>query len=167
MKKLFALMLALCLLCGGSALANEISWDQVAPLVEENGISGQFYTFEQIAVAVFIPEGMVPAELPDESYIGYFTAEDNSAVAVQYVNVDGMDLDAYVAALSDAGATEIETGTVNGLPCASYTANDCLCVAFTTQAGYILEVVVGPVASDNDKLGASVILSSIQAVEAE
>lgn len=167
MKKLFALVLALCLLCGCTALAdNEITWEQVEPLLEEKGINGDFYTFEQIAVAIFIPEGMQEAELPDDTYIGYFTAADGSALAVQYVNVEGMTLEAYTELLPQAGATEIETGTVNGLPCVSYEIPErqTIGVAFTTEAGYVLEVTCGPVASEDDKAGASVIMASIQAV---
>jgi len=167
MKKLFALVLALCLLCGCTALAdNEITWEQVEPTLEQAGINGNFYTFDQIAVAIFIPEGLESVELPDDSYIGYFAAEDGSAVAVQYVNVEGMTLESYTEALAGVGATEIETGTVNGLPCVTYEmpANKTINIAFTTEAGYILEVVVGPVTDDNSKLGASAILASIQAV---
>ena len=167
MKKLFALVLALCLLCGCTALAdNEITWEQVEPLLENSGVNGNFYTFEQIAVAIFIPEGLESAELPNDSYIGYFAAEDGSAVAVQYVNVEGMTLEAYTEALPGVGATEIETGTVNGLPCVTYEmpANKTMNIAFTTEAGYILEVVVGPVEDDNAKTAAGIIMASIQAV---
>ena len=137
MKKLFALVLALCLLCGCTALAdNEISWEQVEPLLEQAGVNGNLYTFDQIAVAIFIPEGMESVELPNDSYIGYFAAEDGSAVAVQYVNVEGMDLETYTAALPGVGATEIETGTVNGMPCVTYEipANKTMNIAFTTEA---------------------------------
>lgn len=167
MKKLFALVLALCLLCGCTALAdNEISWEQVEPLLEQSGVNGNLYTFDQIAVAIFIPEGLESVELPDDSYIGYFAAEDGSAVAVQYVNVEGMDLETYTAALPGVGATEIETGTVNGLPCVTYEvpANKTMNIAFTTEAGYILEVVVGPVEDDNAKTAAGFIMASVMAV---
>ncbi len=167
MKKLFALVLALCLLCGCTALAdNEISWEQVEPLLEQAGVNGNLYTFDQIAVAIFIPEGMESVELPNDSYIGYFAAEDGSAVAVQYVNVEGMDLETYTAALPGVGATEIETGTVNGMPCVTYEipANKTMNIAFTTEAGYILEVVVGPVEDDNAKTAAGFIMASIMAV---
>ena len=169
MKKLFALMLALCLMLGGAALAEtttEITWDQVAPVLESAGITGEFYTFEEIAVAIFIPEGMVEAELPDESYIGYFTAEDGSAIALVYVNADGMDLETYAAALESVGATEIEVGTVNGLPCVSYEMpeNQSVNIAFTTEAGYILEVICAPVTTEDDKLGASFVMASIQSI---
>ena len=167
MKKLFALVLALCLLCGCTALAdNTIDWEEVEPLLETSGVNGNFQTFDQIAVALFIPEGLQEVDLPDDSYIGYYAAEDGSAVAVQYVNVEGMDLETYTAALPGVGATEIETGTVNGLPCVTYAvpANKTMNIAFTTEAGYILEVAIGPVEDDNAKTAAGIIMASIQAV---
>jgi len=170
MKKLFALMLALCLLCGCTALAeNEITWEQVAPMIEAGGITGEFVTFEEIAVKIFIPTGLNAVELSDEDkangFIGYFTADDGEAIAVTYVNVEGMDLETYAAQVAESGGTEIEAGTVNSLPCISYEYNGNMCCSFTTQMGYILEVVVGPLADDNAKLGASAILASIQAAE--
>ena len=174
MKKLFALMLALCLLCGCTALAdNEITWDQVSPQLEAAGVTGDFVTFDEIAVKVFIPTGAKAAELSDEDkangFIGYFTDESGDAIAVQYVNVEGMDLETYAAQVAENGGTEIEAGTVNGLPCITYefTADAGLCrvCSFTTQAGYILEVAVGPLADDNAKLGAGIVLASIQSAE--
>ena len=171
MKKLFALALALCLLCGCTALAdNEITWEQVSPQLEAAGVTGDFVTFDEIAVKVFIPTGANAVELSDEDksngYIGYFTDESGDAIAVQYVNVDGMSLEDYKAAVEAVeGVTEVEAGTVNGLPCISYEYNGCLVCSFTTQMGYILEVVVGPLANDAEKVAASFVLASIQAVE--
>ena len=173
MKKLFALALALCLLCGCTALAdNEITWDQVSPQLEAAGVTGDFVTFDEIAVKVFIPTGAKAAELSDEDkangYIGYFTDESGDAIAVQYVNVDGMSLEDYKASLEGTeGVTELEAGTVNGLPCVSYEVpeNGTINLAFTTAAGYILEVVCGPITDDNAKLGASFILASVQNID--
>lgn len=167
MKKLFALMLALCLMLGTAAMAESaVNWEDIAPQLEAAGITGEFVTFDQIAVKLFIPEGMNAAELPDDSFIGYFAADDGDAIAIQYVDVNGMDLDQYKTILEGTeGVSEIETGTVNGLPCISYEYNGNMCCSFTTQAGYILEVVVGPLADDNAKIGASIILASIQSAE--
>ena len=170
MKKLFALMLALCLvLCSAALAENEISWDQVEPLLTENGINGEFVTFEQIAVKVWIPEGMTAVEDMPENYIGYFASEDGDAVSVVYANAEGMDLETYAQVVAENGGANIETGTVNGLPCITYEfTNDaglCQVCSFTTEAGYILEVAVGPLPNDNAKLGASVVLASIQAAE--
>ena len=164
MKKLFALVLTVCMLCGCAAMAdNTITWEEVAPTVEAGGVTGDWYTFEQIAVQMCIPTGPNPVQVDDENYIGYFQAEDGSAVAVLYVNVEGMDLDTYISKLPEVGAENIEAGTVNGLPCATYEvpANGTMNIAFTTEAGYILEVVVGPVTDDNGKLAAGVILASV------
>ena len=168
MKKLFALMLALCMMCGCAALAeNAVTWDMVASDIEASGISGDFVTFDEIAVKIWLPEGLTAVnadELP-EGFIGYFQAEDGSAISVAYVDVNGMDLDTYAQLAAENGATGIEAGTVNGLPCVSYELGENLCTAFTTEAGYILEVAMGPVKSDDDKLGASYIMASIQAAE--
>ncbi|MBR6164953.1 MAG: hypothetical protein IKQ45_03365 [Clostridia bacterium] len=169
MKKLIALVLMLCMLCTVALADNEITWDQVYPTLEAAGITGDFVTFDEIAVKVFIPAGAEAVELSDEDkangYIGYFTDESGDAIAVQYVNVDGMDLETYAAQVAEAGGTEIETGTVNGLPCISYEYNDNMICAFTTQMGYILEVAVGPLPDENAKLAAGFILASIQAAE--
>ena len=169
MKKIFALMLALCLMLGCTALAdNDVSWEQVAPMLETAGVTGEFVTFEQVAIALFIPTGAVAAELPDESFIGYFVSEDGSddTIAIQYIDVNGMTLEDYQAAVANVeGVSGLEAGTVNGLPCISYEYNGNMVCSFTTQMGYVLEVAVGPLSDDDDKLAASFILASIQAVD--
>ena len=167
MKKLFALILSLCLLCGCTAMAETvISWEDVTPYLEAGEVTGDFYTFDAIAAMIWIPTGMVPTELPDESYIGYFVPEDGSegAIAVQYVDVNGASLEDYAAILPDVGATGIEMGTLNGLPCVSYDLpeTNAMCVAFTTEAGYVMEVIVAPITDELTKLAASVVLASVQ-----
>jgi len=94
--------------------------------------------------------------------------DGSSALAILYVNANGMDLETYAAKLPEAGATEIEMGTLNGLPCVTYEMpnNKTLNVAFVTEQGYVLEAVCGPVENDDAKTGAGLILASIQAVDA-
>ena len=169
MKKIFALMLALCLMLGCTALAdNEITWEQVAPMLEAANVTGDFVTFDEIAVKVFVPTGANAVELSDEDkangYIGYFTDESGDAIAVQYVNVDGMSLEDYKASLEGTeGVTELEAGTVNGLPCLSYEYNGNMVCSFTTQKGYILEVVCGPLSDEEFMQKAVFVFASIQA----
>ena len=168
MKKLFALALALCLLCSCTALAdNEINWEQIAPMFEQSGITGQWYTLNQIAVKIFVPDGFTPVESTDENVIAYFQSEEGDGICVTYVNVEGMDLDTYAAKVAEVGATEIETGTLNGFPCVTYEvpANKTINAAFTTQAGYILEFAMGPMNDDSAKIGAGFIMASIQSAE--
>ena len=102
----------------------------------------------------------------EEGYIGYFMPEDESgAVAVMYVDVNGMSLEEYAEILtSEAGATEVEVGTVNGLPCVSYQLpeQDSVSVTFTTEAGYVLEVTCAPLSEENAELVWGAVVSSIQ-----
>ncbi len=176
MKKFFALVMTLCLLCtvalAEQATANEINWADVQPVVEASGLTGEFVTFENVGVKIWIPEGMtaVEADQLPENNIGYFQAEDGSAVSVAYVDMGGMELSEYANQVAALGIEGIETGKLNGLDCVTYeNANEDGSVnfvaSFATQMGYILEVAVGPVATDDAKTGASIILASVQAAE--
>ena len=171
MKKLFALMLALCLLCSVAMAEDTLSWENVAETAAQ--IEGEFHTFDEIAVKIWIPAVLKEAELADEykeaGYIGYFVTEDQTAaVAVMYVNAEGLSLEEYNAYLvNEAGVDEktIEPGTVNGLDCLSYEYNGSGVLAFTTQMGYILEVSGSPLTDENFTQTLSIIMASIQAAE--
>ena len=165
MKKLVVLILALCMLCS-VAFANELTWASVEEAASQN--AGEFKTFDEISVKIWIPEVLQAVELSDEDresgYIGYF-ASDDAAVAVQYVNMEGMSLEEYEAQLKeDSEVSDIEAGTVNGLPALSYAIKDkdTGVVAFTTEMGYILEVACGPLSNEGFAQMVGIILSSIQ-----
>lgn len=174
MKKFLCVLLMLCLLVP-AALSEEaaLKWEDVEPVLEAANLTGEFYTFDEIAIKIWLPEGMLPVELTEEDkekgYIGYFMPEDQSAqMAVVYVNTDGMSLDEYAQSLSsDGDVTEVEKATVNGFPCVSYKLpkQDSVSVAFTTEAGYILEVTCAPLSVENAELVWGAVLGSIQAAE--
>ena len=170
MKKLFALVLAL-LMLGSFACAEgvNLSWDDVAE--QAATIEGEFKTFDEISVKIWIPDVLKESELSDEDreggYIGYFMTDDQSAaVGVQYVDMNGMSLDDYQEAISeDEGVTEIERGTLNGFDALSYEYNGNGVIAFTTEMGYILEVSCGPLSDDGFKAVAAIVICSIQPAE--
>lgn len=175
MKKLLCVVMALCLMAT-CALAEEtpaLNWSDFEPALEAGGVTGDFYTFDDVAVKIWLPEGMNSVELTEEDvqngYIGYFMPDDESAaVAVVYVDINGMSLEDYANYLSnEAGATEIEMGTVNGLPCVSYNLpeQDSVSVTFTTEAGYALEVTCTPVSVENAELVWGAVIASIQPME--
>lgn len=173
MKKLLSIVMILCLTMS-VALAEEavLNWSDFEPILEQAGVTGDFQTFDEIAVKIWLPEGLNAVELSEEEksqgYIGYYEPDDKTAaVAVMYVDVQGMSLEDYAAYLAsdEIGATEIEYGTVNGLPCVSYTLpeKDCACVTFTTEAGYVLEVTCWPLSVENAEYVWGAVVSSIQA----
>ena len=121
---------------------------------------------------MWLPDNMKEVELTDEDkesgFIGYFESTDDSdedaAVSVVYVNLDGMDISEYADQLAEMdGVSDIEPGIVNGLPCVSYEMKDqeSGTLAFMTEAGYGLEVTCTPISSDEAQTMVGLILSSI------
>ena len=175
MKKLVCILVALCLIVTAAVAFAEaapaLNWEDFSPILEAGGVSGEFYTFDEVDMKIWMPEGLYPVELTEEDrqngYIGYFMPEDESAaVAVVYVDINGMSLEEYGEYLaSDADATEIEVATVNGFPCVSYKLpeQDSVSVTFTTEAGYALEVTCTPLSEENAELVWGAVISSIQA----
>ena len=114
MKKLFAVMLVICLLLGSAALAEtipEVNWeDYFAAAVA--GIPGDFVTFDEIAVKIWLPAQLQAVELTEEDraegYIGYYTEDtDNATVAIVYVDTDGKTIEEYASLLEQTeGVTE-------------------------------------------------------------
>jgi len=89
-------------------------------------------------------------------------------MAVMYVDIKGMSLEEYAQELaSDSRFTDIEQGTVNGLPCISYKMpeQDSVSVTFTTEAGYALEVTCAPLSAENAELVWGAVIASIQATD--
>ena len=147
-----------------------LNWSDFEPILSESGVNGEFVTFDEIAVKIWIPEGFNPIELADEDrekgFIGCYMPEDQSAsMSVVYVDTDGMTLEQFGENLANLeGVTEIEYGTVNGLPCVTYQIpdQDSVSIAFTTEAGYILEVTCWPLSEENATLVWGAVTASIQ-----
>lgn len=171
MKKIFAVLVMLCLALtvAASAEVAEVNWEEVAPTLEALGLEGDFATFDEVAVKIWIPSSMQRIELTDEDvqngYIGYFLDDDETAqVAVVYANVEGMSLAEYAEQLPEYGAENIVFELINGLEAVEYTLpeNDSLNVAFATQAGYVLEVTMAPNSVEGADIAWGIVGSSIQ-----
>ena len=174
MKKLLCVVMALCLMLSATAVLAEeapaLNWEDFEPIMEASGVTGEFVTFDEVAVKIWIPEGMNAAELTqediDKGFIGYFAPEDQSAsLSVVYVDTEGMTLEEYGENLAaQEGVTGIENGTVNGLPCISYEIPEqsSVSIAFTTEAGYVLEVTCWPVGDENANVLWGAVTASIQ-----
>lgn len=170
MKKLFAILTALCLLlCCAATAETYVNWSDFEAQIAESGLEGNFYTFDEIAVKLWVPNFLMPGELTDQDkedgYIGWFTSEDQSAqIAVMYVPLGGMSLEEYGANLEEAGAVGVGYGTINGLPTVSYQMpdNNSVNVAFTTEAGYVLEIIMFPADDEGAVSMWTLVAASIQ-----
>lgn len=170
MKKIVAILMMLCMLLTATAFAEaaEVNWADVEPAIEAYGLQGDFVTLDEIAVKIWIPASMQAVELTEEDvqqgFIAYF-ADDEASISVVYVDVEGMTLEDYAAQVAEAGGQEVTTEVINGLPALEYQLpeNDCLCVAFTTEAGYILEITMAPLSVEGADIAWGIVGSSIQA----
>ena len=172
MKKIIALLTLLCLLLTATALAEEVNWADIEPTISAYGLEGDFVTFDEVAVKIWIPSSMQQLELTEEDveqgFIAYFLDDDETAqISVVYVDTDGMSLTDYADQLPEYGATDIAIETINGLDAVTYTVTetDSLSVAFTTQKGYILEITMAPISVEGADIAWGIVGSSIQAAE--
>ena len=175
MKKLFALMLTLCLLCGCAALAEEstITWADVAETVEASGMTGDFHLLEGPGLAFWLPSALAEIEVDEESAaagrMALFMAEDQSAYfAVDAVNVPDMTLaQFYENAQAAEAAEEVEMLNVNGLDGVVYrdATNDLWSFSLVDTNCNVINFIMGPSSEDGSKEVFSIILASIQPYE--
>ena len=147
----------------------EMNWEDVESMIADAGIMGDFVTFDEIAVKMWMPDVLLPVSLTEEArdkgYIAYYTTEgEDVAVAVMYVDVDGSDLNSYIGYLKSEGIDDAEIGIVNGIEAVGYTnpENDTASMAFATEQGYILEITVSPFSDETLGAVGSAILASVQ-----
>ncbi len=169
MKKFVALLMALCLL-GTCALAeaHSITWEEVAPVVEESGIEGDFYTLNACEVMLWVPTVFQPVDIPEGTegdVVASFVNEAGDAgINVVYTDINGATIEDYAAALPEHGAENIEIEYINGLKAVEYTLaeNDTLNIAFVSDTGYLLEFTMTPISEEGATETWAIVASSIQ-----
>lgn len=126
MKKLFALLLSLCLLCGCCAFAEEaeeaegmteINWSDFEEAASK--IDGQFSTIADLGLKMFVPAVFGAAEVSEEQQAAgvialLSTADGAGRVSITYQSLGEMEDDQFVAELEKAGATDIAYSMLNG-----------------------------------------------------
>ncbi len=172
MKKLVAMLLALCLL-GSFALAeNTLSWENVT---EEVAAAGTFYKVvlpDNPEILYWVPNVLQPVpeeQLPEENRpVAYYMAVDGEttyALAVYALNVPSVET--YVNSMPESGYENIMAFEVNGLSCFSYsfaaTNTEGMVLPLTDEL--VLAFVVSPVDGDEEwDQVKGVIFSSLQCV---
>ena len=184
MKKLFALILAVLMVLGCTAVASAeqaqtlvLNWEDFAGEIEASeeakaALSGDFVTMEEIALKLYIPAAFEQVELTDEDreagYIAYFAMGEDRGVGIQYVDVSGMSLEEYAQRLTEDGI-ECTDAVVNGLPALAYSFTEddreTAVLAFSTEKGYILEIAFVPTNDAGFAAVATVLMASVQAAE--
>ena len=171
MKKLIAMLMALCLM-GTCALAEmtQFNWTDVEKVLEEKGLKGEFYTLNAVNVKFWVPEDLKPVEeLPDEvknmDVIAMFLNDSaDKGITVVYTDINGATLEQYADALPEYGVEHIAIEVVNGLTAVEYSNSEkgTETVGFLSDTGKLLEITMSPVDMENPELEWAMVIASIQ-----
>ena len=181
MKKLFALLLTLCLMAACCAFAEEAAEDNSEPVInwadfEEaaSQIEGQFAEIADLGLKMYVPAIFGTAEVSEEQKAAgviaiLSTADGTGRVSITYQNLGDMDDETYYAELEKAGAVEIEFATLNGMDAMSYdleingvkTSN----VVIPYEGGDIVTFSFAPMDDEGFKGVAGIMTASIQDAE--
>ena len=172
MKKILALVMMLCLLCG-AAMAEEVTWADIEPQLAENGLSGDFVVLDQLGLKVWLPTGMNAAAVSEEDAasgrVAAFAPDDGSAYfVVDAVNMGEMTIDQLLANVSNnETVTDAEIVVNNGLSVVSYknTASDCLTAALVDTNSNVIMFTMGPASAEGAAMVFYFIMSSLQPAE--
>lgn len=151
MKKLIAVLMVLAMMLSTAAFAGEVNWEDVAESAAV--IPGDFYAVSDLGIVMWIPDVMEAFENDVESGIAALkTPDDSNFLLVNYADLNGMDLEAWVEAAKTVDTLQdVSLETVNGLPCATFRdlEKDAACAMLATDAGYGIIFTITP-ASDED-----------------
>ena len=171
MKKIFALILLACIALMPAALAEKtsVTWDETgAPLVENYGLEGDFVTLNDMGLAIWVPSDLVYTEPSEEDaaagrYALFIDQDQECALTVDAVHVDGMTLDQALQNAIDNGMTEPEIVNINGLDCVTYgdPNNNLGAVVLVDTNSNMIIFSFMPVDSDEGKLAYGVISTSL------
>ena len=174
MKKLFALMLALCLMfsVAMAETAVEMNWQDVAGAAEEVG--GQWFSID-LGLAVWAPNDFfivneIPEDYTSKGIYGMFAALDDDgnltgAITLQYVEANGASVEECVANID--GAADAKPMVINGYPCVNFDLPemDATCVAYGTEQGNLFVVSFLPISNTDFAAKATIMVASIQSAE--
>ena len=179
MEKLFAILLSLFLVLGVAAaetteeMKEEVmNWEDVSEIAAS--IEGDFVSFEEFGLNMYLPSSFSAVEVTEEQkaagMVYLLSSEElGGALSIAYQSLGDMDFDAYLNSLKEAGATEFEKDTVNGLTALSYelvsNGQKTGSLVFGTEENNIITFCFWPIDNENFKLAAAVMGASINAGE--
>ena len=182
MKKLFVVLMALCLfvfpvMAQTQDEPQEITWAELEESFIETGYKGAFWNFPSLGISMMIPGGLDQTELSQEAvdsgFVDIFTTEDESvAVMISYRDL-GCETLAEVEELVTENlenAKILGYYTINGLGSLMFLNpdNDDLTGAIgTTEPGYFIQVSIKPISNEEINSLSGFILGSIMPLEEE
>lgn len=175
MKKLFALLVLVCLVLAPAAMAEKasVTWEEIgAPAVEQLGLEGNFVALSDMGLAIWVPTVMTQYEPTEEDAAAgryaIFTDENQEAyLTIDAINVPDMTLDQAYQNAVDNGMTEPEIVNINGIDALTYgnEAANAGCVVLVDTNYNMIIFSFMPVDSDDGKMAYGIMTSSLMPAE--
>ena len=174
MKKLLAILLALVMLLGLSAVAMAeeaeeqrplLSWMSARRMIEQNGLEGAFYQVGSLNCDLWVPAQLQPVEAPDGAYCAFATEDGAVSITVNHLFFEGdPTLEDIEEALPDWGCVSNGVYWINDILALVYenAEEDTLSALVLLGEGDAMEFVFTPVSNQQVYSLASLVLCTIQ-----
>lgn len=179
MKRILIIVVAVLMLTVSAVFGQEtateleIKWEDVASVAGEVDPDGGFQPVSDTGLEMWFPSIFVEEEVTDEDLadgmVAFYSSVDASAfVAVNYIYLDGAELeDAYAGLLIDENYEDVEMGFVNDLKVLSYEAveEDMTGLSFIDTDGYMIQFLFYPASDEGFSAVAALMGASIRVIE--
>jgi len=180
MKKIVALALMLCMLCGCAAMAEDmeqllaLSWDELTPYLSDMGLVGDFDALDLIGLKLFIPTSLVKAEVSEaDAQAGRLAAYasaagDNGFLVVDAVNLGELTVDQWFEMVnSNEAMSDVRMDNMNGLTVVMYknVVSDLWVCSLVDTNSNIITFSMGPASEDGSEFVFNLLMKSLQAIE--
>lgn len=175
MKKLFAALVALCMLCSFAMAEQQVvefNWADVEEAA--SGIDGQFVAIANTGYEMFVPSVFTEMELTEEQvangFISILTTEDQScAITIFWQDLGDLTIEDYENVLKESGAQELEYGLLNGVPALSYSMEadgvETASVVVDVDDTMVMTINFAPVSDEGFSAVAAIMTCSIRRAE--
>jgi len=175
MKKFLVTLMTLALLLMLTVASAEsvpaINWADVN--VESTGIAGTWYTFDNVALKIWVPDIFqdmdLTAEEAEQGIFGKFAPADQTAAifASYHQGQEGATMDDLISTIKGNGVKDAERVLLNGLDAVTYSMPeaDAMYVAFVTESGNIVQFSFMPASDEGFAAVAQIVSASIMAEE--
>ena len=178
MKKLIAILAALCMLLSLSVTAmadgaavtgtqpHYLSWESARTVVVQQKLGGRFVQFGDYDIRMWVPENLLELKDCPDDYLAYYMSQDQSQeVGVQVYDVgEEFSLEAYEQQLEEQGLTDGGMYVVNGFHGLLFMSekSDNIAIAFVAGGDQALVVSFYPASNESFYQIVKIMIASIQ-----
>ena len=153
---------------------DELYWGMGLEVIDEYDLEGDFVTFDEVGLQLWLPDILTPGTLPEEqpeqdAFLGYYTTEDESAYASVVFQPTDMTLEDYAGMLESLGELieDIEGYVINGRQFVGYyiPTGDTLCLATIIDGLGLVEFAFSPFS--DEEFGAFIEIMGVSIQDAE